>query len=86
MTMNLTGRSRLALLLGSALLTWPLRALPLSWEATSGWTVDLDTTLTYGAQWRVQGEPVAAPRSGTRLCPAASLSERAKHSDCAEYG
>ena len=55
MTMNLAGRSRLALLLGIALLGWPLRALPLSWEATSGWTLDLDTTLTYGAQWRVQG-------------------------------
>ncbi|MEQ9464456.1 MAG: DUF1302 family protein [Haliea sp.] len=54
MRRHFTRRGRAALLLGIGLLGLPLRALSLTWETTSGLSVDLDTTLTYGAQWRVE--------------------------------
>lgn len=64
---------RPGLLLCIVLSGWPLRALPLSWETPSGWSVDLDTTLTYGAQWRVQGASASQLR---RPDPGLEFAER----------
>lgn len=52
----------------------PAEALALSWELKSGTTVDLDTTVTYDAQWSVEGnDPTLLNAGGNDLL--ASLSD-----------